>query len=77
MKNRLLKYYIATFYLCSIFIMFAEPGTGSDNGGVDDGGTGDTTPGTPINDYLWVLAIIAILFVFLKFRAIQKNRIQE
>ncbi|TRX20589.1 signal peptidase [Flavobacterium franklandianum] len=76
MKNTVLKYYIAVFYLCSTFVMFGQPGTGSDNGGVDDGGTGDTTPGTPIDDYVWVLAIIAILFVFLKFRAIQKNKIQ-
>lgn len=76
MKNRLLKYYIATFYLCSTFVMFAQPGTGSNNGGVDDGGSGDTTPGAPIDNYVWVLAIIGLIFVFMKFRAIQKNRIQ-
>ena len=76
MKNRLLKYYIATFYLCSTFVMFAQPGTGSNNGGVDDGGATDTTPGAPIDNYVWVLAIIGLIFVFMKFRAIQKNRIQ-
>ena len=77
MKTSLLKYYITAFYLCATFVTFAQtPGSGSDNGGVDDNGASDTNPGTPIDDYLWVLAIIAILFVFLKFRAIQKNRIQ-
>ena len=81
MKTNLLKYYITAFYLCSTFVTFAQttPGSGSNNGGVDDNGASDTTPGEPfpIDDYLWVLAIIAILFVFLKFRAIQKKRIQE
>ena len=76
MKNTLLKYYIAAFYLCSTFVMFAGPGTGSDNGGIDDDGTADITPGAPIDDYLWVLGIIGLVFVFMKFRAIQKNKIQ-
>jgi len=53
--------------------MFGQPGDTAPDGLEGDG---DTTPGTPIDDYLWVLAIIAILFVFMKFRAIQKNRIQ-
>lgn len=79
MKINLLKYYIVAFYFCSTFMMFAQPGSGSDNGGVDGDGSGDTTPGEPlpIDDYLWVLAIIALIFVFIKFRAIQKQKIQE
>ncbi len=77
MKNNLLKYYIATFYLCSTFVMFAQtdPGAG---GGVDNDGTGDQTPvATPIDDYVWVLALVGLVFVFLKFRAIQKRRINS
>jgi len=73
MKNNLLKYYIAAFYFCSTFVMVAQPGTGSDNGGVDGDGTGDTTPGAPIDDYVWVMAVIGLLFVFLKFRAMHKQ----
>jgi len=73
MKNNLLKYYIAAFYFCSTFVMVAQPGAGSDNGGVDDNGTGDTTPGAPIDDYVWVMAGIGLLFVFLKFRAMYKQ----
>ena len=71
MKNNALKYYIAAFYLCSTFVLFAQPGDG--NGGSGDAGLeggGDTTPGAPIDDYVWVLALVGLLFVFLKFRAV-------
>lgn len=75
MKKNLLKYYIATFYLCSTFAMFAQdPGTG---GGVENDGSTDTTPAAPIDDYVWVLALIGLVFVFMKFRAIQKTRINS
>jgi hypothetical protein len=74
MKNNVLKIYIAAFYFCSTFVLFAQPGAGSDNGGVDGDGTGDVTPGAPIDDYIWVLALIGLVFVFLKYRAIYKQR---
>ena len=74
MKNTVLKYYIAVFYLCSTFVLFAQPGGNDTGGGLE--GDGDATPGAPIDDYVWVLALIGLLFVFMKFRAIQKNRIQ-
>jgi hypothetical protein len=71
MKTNLLKYYIAAFYFCSTFMMFAEdaPGSGSDNGGIDDNGASDTDP-LPIDDYAWVLLLVGLLFAFFKFRAI-------
>lgn len=77
MKNNLLKYYITAFYLCSSFAMFAQPGA-EDTGGTGnlEGTTGDTTP-APIDDYVWVLALIGLFFIFMKFRAIQKCEIQE
>jgi hypothetical protein len=76
MKKNLLKYYIATFYLCSTFAMFAQdPGTG---GGVENDGTGDRTPAAaPIDDYVWVLALIGLVFVFMKFRAILNRKIKS
>ncbi len=75
MKNNVLKYYIAAFYLCSTFTMFAQdPGAG---GGVDNDGTTDQTPAAPIDDYVWVLALVGLLFVFMKFRAIQKRKINS
>ncbi len=74
MKNKVLKHYIVAFYLCSTFIMFAQPGDTAPDGLELDG---DTTPAAaPIDDYVWVLALIGLVLVFLKFRAIQKNKIQ-
>lgn len=79
MKNSLLKSYISAFYLCSTFVMFAQPGDG--NGGTGDGsldGTdGDTTPAAPIDDYVWILALIALLFAFMKIRAIQNKKMHS
>jgi hypothetical protein len=73
MKNNILKLYITVFYLCSTFVMFAQPGAGSDNGGIDDEGESDVTGAAPIDDYVWVLAAVGMLLVFLKFRAIYKQ----
>lgn len=74
MKNNILKYYIAASYFCSTFVMFGQtdPGTGTPGGSVED-----TDPATtPIDDYIWVLALVGLFFVFLKFRGMQKNRIK-
>ena len=68
MKNNVLKLYVTVFYLCSTFVMFAQPGTGSDNNGIDDAGESDVT-GAPIDDYVWVLATIGLVLVFLRLRA--------
>lgn len=74
MKNTALKYYTAAFYLCSTFVLFAQPGDTAP-GGLE--GDGDTTPGAPIDNYIIVLAIIGLIFVFMKFRAVQKNSVKE
>ena len=73
MKNIYLKYCIALFFLCTSTIMFAQPGTGSDNGGVDNNGTGDTTPAAPIDDYVGVLALVGLSYVLFKVKANQKE----
>ena len=72
MKNNLLKYYIVAFYLCSTFVLFAQPGT-NDTGGALEGDT-DTTPAAPIDNYVWVLAAIGLLFVFFRFRALAQQK---
>lgn len=66
MKNNFLKYYIAAFYFCSTFVLFAQPG-------VVDETDGDTTPASPIGDYLWVLAAIGLVLVYLKFRSMRRK----
>jgi hypothetical protein len=74
MKNNLLKYYITAFYLCSTFAMFAQdPGIG---GGIENDGTGDTTPAAPIDDYVLLLAILGLILVFVRFKSIQSKKIK-
>jgi hypothetical protein len=75
MKNNLVKY-IAAFYFCSIFAMFAQtPGTENGqptgDGSLEDTGVTDTTP-MPIDDYAGILALAGLIFVYTKFRAIKK-----
>jgi len=71
MKTNLLKYYIAAFYLCSTFAAFAQPGT------EDTGGTGNlegTDPAAPIDGYVWVLAALGLVYVFLRLRAFAQQQ---
>jgi hypothetical protein len=76
MKNNLLKYYIAAFYLCSTFVAFAAAAPGDDtvDGSLE---TVDAPAAAPIDSYVWVLALVGLLFVFLKLRAIQNKRMQS
>ena len=77
MKNIASKFYTIAFYICSTTMMLAQPGTGSSNNGVDTDGSSDTTPAAAIDYYVWVLAVVGLLFVFMKFRAMQNKRIQD
>lgn len=70
MKTNLLKYYIAAIYLCSTFVMVAQPGTDNDTGNLE----GTDTPAAPIDDYVWVLAAIGLIYVFLKLRGFAQQR---
>jgi hypothetical protein len=65
MKKQFNKYYIAFFYLCTNLALFAQPGS---NNGSSDLESGDAAP-APINNYLWILAFIGVLFVFMKLRS--------
>ena len=66
MKNNLLKYYIVAIYLCSTFVLFAQPGTSDTSGALEDT-TVDTTPGAPIDTYIWVLVSLGLFFAIYKF----------
>ena len=74
MKNNSLKYYIATVFFLSTFVMFSDPGEPGDGSG--GGPLEGEDQAVPIDDYVWVLAVIGLVFVFMKLRAIQKNKIQ-
>jgi hypothetical protein len=71
MKNSISKFYIIIFCLCSTFTSFADPGTTDTNGTLE--GT-DTAP-APIDNYIWVLALIGLVFVFMKLKDIQNKKI--
>jgi hypothetical protein len=71
MKNLVSKFYVIAAFLFSTAVMFAQPGSGSEGGDLE-GNDNDA----PIGDYLWVLAIVGLVFVYFKFRSIQKNSIQ-
>lgn len=78
MKYSLLKYYITAFFLCSSFIILAQvdPGSGSNDNGIDNDGASDTN-GLPIDDYLWVMILVALIVVFFKFRSMQSKAVNE
>ena len=71
MKNIVSKFYLAVAFLCSTAMMFAQPG---------DEAEGESLNGNdnqlPISDYLWILALVGLVFVFFKFRSMQKNSVQ-
>ena len=66
MKKKFNKYYITIFYLCSNFVLFAQP---SSNNSTSDLENGDAAP-APINNYLWILAFLGFLFIFMKLRSL-------
>jgi hypothetical protein len=66
MKNTL-KYFIAICFFCSTLAVFAQPGEGngsSGDAGLDGGAESDTTGGAPIDDYVWVLAGLGLVYVW-------------
>jgi hypothetical protein len=68
MKNIVLKFYIVALFFCSTTLLFAQPGdTGDGTGGLEGG----DAP-APIDDYIWLMALVGLFFVFMKFRAYQK-----
>lgn len=67
MKNLFNKYYVAFFYLCSTFMVFAEPGDGNDTNDLEN----VDAVAAPINDYLWVLALAGLIFVFMKLKSVK------
>jgi membrane protease YdiL (CAAX protease family) len=72
MKNLFNKYYIIFFYLCANFVLFAQPGIGNDTNDLENA----DAPAAPINDYIWVLALAGLIFIFLKLRTTRSKKIQ-
>lgn len=74
MKNSS-KIYAVIAFLCSAARMFAQPGSTSDDA-PELGGMEGADNQMPIGDNLWVLIAVVMVYVFLKFRSMQKNCIQ-
>ena len=76
MKNNISKIYTTLFFLLVSFVSFAQPGdTGDGTGGLE----GTDPAAAPIDSYVWVLAAIGLVFIFLRLRAFaqQENNLQE
>ncbi len=75
MKNNLVKIYIVAFYLCSTFVVIAQPGNNDGGGGLEN--DGDTTPAAPIDGYVWVLVFVGLAYAILKIRAMYKQQFRS
>lgn len=74
MKNittHLFKFSIFSVVLLSNFMMYSQA-PGDDTAAGDLEGT-DAAP-APINDYLWILVLVGLAFVFYKYRAYSKQQ---
>jgi hypothetical protein len=70
MKNNLLKFYIVALFLCSTAILFAQPATTDTDGTME---SADTAP-LPIDENLWVLALVGLIFVFLRLKELKLKK---
>ncbi|MFI0491057.1 hypothetical protein [Flavobacterium sp.] len=69
MKTSLLKFYIIAFYLCSTFVSFAQIGSQDSTNDLES----TDAPAAPINDYLWILALCGLIFVFFRLKSYSKQ----
>jgi hypothetical protein len=71
MKNILVKYFIASLLLCCNIVMFADPGAGNDTNDLE----GSDTPAAPIDNYIWILVLIAVIYVFFKLKTFKNKKL--
>jgi hypothetical protein len=57
---------------CVILLLIASPLMGQTDPGDDP-----DAPITPIDDYIWVLALVGLIFGFMKFRAYKNKKIMN
>ncbi len=72
MKNNIIKIYALVLYFCATYVMMADPGTTDDTGTLEE-----TDTPLPIDDYLWILAIVGLSFVFWKLKNNIKHSINN
>jgi hypothetical protein len=69
MKKYFNKYYNTFFLLFSNFVLFAQVGNENDTNDLENA----DTLAAPINDYLWVLALVGLVFVFIKLKSYSRQ----
>lgn len=72
-SNHFIQFFIFSFVLLSNVIMYGQPG---DTDGTLEGLEGDDAlpAAAPIDDYLWLLMLVGLVFVFFKYRAYLKQQ---
>ncbi len=75
MKKHLNIIFLFVFTFLLNITAFATDPPPSDFGGGDPNPT--DTPAAPIDNYIWVLALVGLIFVFMKIRAIQNKKIES
>jgi hypothetical protein len=70
MKNNISKFYTIVFCLCSTLVAFADPGTTNDTGNLES-----TDAPMPIDDYIWILVLVGLVFAFLKLKDIKNKKV--
>jgi hypothetical protein len=74
MKKAVLKVYITVVCLFSNLLIFADPpGDDSDTGDL----SGGDPPTGPIDDYIWVLAVLVLFYAFWKLKSVQNKSISN
>jgi hypothetical protein len=68
MKNNLIKLYTTAFFFCATFAAFAAPGDTNDTNDLE---TVDAP--APIDDYILIVGVLALVLVFLKYRSVSKQ----
>lgn len=68
MKNNLFKLYILGFFILTDFMVFAQPGDDTVDGGLE----GDDTSPVPVNGKLIYLGIAGLLFAIYTYRRNKK-----
>lgn len=73
MKKQLKIIYISFFLLCNNFLLLAQP---DQENSTDDLESAD--PDTvPITDYLWILVLVGLIYVFIRLQSLSKQKNSE
>jgi hypothetical protein len=73
MKKQFNKYYIAFFFLCTNFYLFAQPSSENDTANLES----NEAVQAPIDDQILILILIGVLYVFFKLKTIHTKNLSQ